>query len=77
MSCNCNFATAEEVLQKVRNKGISNEMMDIEYEINCECGNVHVMDTFESKCQNCDRIYAVTPCSQTDPEKIAVVSPTV
>ncbi len=73
MSCNCEFNSAREVLERVKAKGVANEKMEVEYKMECECGNIHTMNTFVSECEQCHGIFAVTPCSQHQQEKIVFV----
>lgn len=69
----CTFENNKAVLDKVREKGFSNDKMDFEYEIDCECGNSVTMNTFETKCENCGGIYTVTPCSQDSIDNVVFV----
>lgn len=69
----CTFENNQAVLNKVREKGFSNDLMDKAYSLECECGSVVEMTTFETKCSNCHGIFVVTPCSQDSVENIVFV----
>ncbi len=69
----CEFNNNQEVLDKVREKGFSNQEMKTAYQFNCDCGAPIVMKTFECKCESCNGIYTVTPCSQDDINNIVFV----
>lgn len=72
MSCEngCSFNSNEEVVDKVRMKGVENEVMNTPYEINCECGEIFLMTTYVSNCPKCNMTYGVTPCSSDDIKNI-------
>lgn len=70
----CTFNNNQEVLDKVREKGFSDSMMDFTYELKCQCGNTVKMNTFETKCNSCNGIFAVTPCSQDSIDNVVFVS---
>lgn len=69
----CKFENNQAVLNKVREKGFSNDKMDYCYELECECGAKVEMSTFETKCPNCNGIFVVTPCSQDSVDNIVFV----
>lgn len=71
---NCTFNSNQEILDKVRAKGFSNDKMDFEYKLECSCGNELVMTTFETKCEQCNGIFVVTPCSQDSIENISFIN---
>jgi hypothetical protein len=64
--CGCEFPSNKHVADKVRLKGAANQAMPTSAEIECECGNMIVMDTLVYKCPHCKMTYAVTPCSADD-----------
>ncbi|WOO88730.1 hypothetical protein RZE84_07315 [Mollicutes bacterium LVI A0075] len=70
----CTFESNQAVLNKVREKGFSNDKLDNPYTLQCECGSTVEMDTFETKCTNCGGIFVVTPCSQDSEANIVFVS---
>ncbi len=70
MSCSCGTATGKETVNKVRAKGISNALLPIPHQLNCECGEVFLMRTYETKCPSCNMVYAVTPCSADKVENV-------
>ncbi len=69
----CIFETNRAVLDKVREKGFSNDPLTQSYELDCKCGATVTMTTFETKCNNCDGIFVVTPCSQEDANSIVFI----
>ncbi len=69
----CTFEDNQAVLDKVREKGFSDQMMDSNYELECSCGEQIVMNTFEKQCPSCSGIFVVTPCSQDSIENIVFV----
>lgn len=72
--CTAKFEDGIEVLNKVRMMGFSNGYLPIPFKIECECGNDFEMKTFESFCDKCNRIYAVTPCHAFDIENVSKIS---
>ncbi len=69
----CTFESSKAVLDKVREKGFSNDVMDYSYTLECECGSTVEMTTFETACPNCGGIFVVTPCSQDSKDNIVFV----
>lgn len=69
----CKFENSEAVLAKVREKGFSNDVMDNAYTLNCQCGEVVEMTTFETMCPSCGGIFVVTPCSQDSIDNVVFV----
>lgn len=69
----CTFENNNAVLDKVREKGFSDDTMDYSYQLECECGASIVMNKFETKCENCSGVFVVTPCSQSSVENIVFV----
>jgi len=72
--CSAKFEDGIEVLNKVRMVGFSNGFLPIPFRIKCECGNSFDMKTFESFCDKCNTIYAVTPCNSFSIENISKIS---
>lgn len=70
MSCGCSVSTAQEVVDKVRKKGVDKVALKKSYTINCECNCSFEMLTHLSTCPNCQAIYAVTPCKSDDKKNI-------
>lgn len=70
----CTFENNQAILNKVREKGFSNDKLNNPYTLQCECGSTVKMETFETECSNCKGIFVVTPCSQDSQENIAFVS---
>ena len=68
--CEGSLGKGKEVIDLVRIKGYSNEKMDNPMEINCECGEKLLMETFEAKCPNCGMVYGVTPCHADSIENV-------
>ncbi|WOO86918.1 hypothetical protein RZE82_07305 [Mollicutes bacterium LVI A0039] len=69
----CTFNSNQEILDKVREKGFSNDKMDFTYEFTCECGHEVMMETFETQCPACLGIFVVTPCSQDSKDNVVFV----
>ena len=68
--CNGGDMSGREAVDKLRMMGFSEGAMPLAVDIECECGEVFLMDTFETKCPKCDMVYGVTPCSAHDYTKI-------
>lgn len=69
--CSGGFNNGQQVVDKVRMMGFSPQNMPVPLEIECkECGSSFSMDTFESKCPDCNMVYGVTPCHAFDPENV-------
>ncbi len=68
--CAGSFENGKQVLYKIRAMGFSQGLMPMPFPIECECGTVFEMETFESHCPNCGMIYAVTPCHAFDPDNV-------
>ncbi len=69
----CSFENGQAVLDKVREKGFSNDSMNQSYVLKCECGEEVVMDTFEKSCPSCVGVFVVTPCSQDSIENVVFI----
>ncbi len=69
----CTFNNNKEVLDKVREKGFSNDKMDFTHKFTCECGCEIIMETFETSCPVCQGIFVVTPCSQDSVDNVVFV----
>jgi len=68
--CTGTFDNGKQVLDKVRMMGFSKGYMPIPLPVQCECGNVFQMETFEGQCPKCKMVFAVTPCHAFDPDNI-------
>lgn len=69
--CSGNMTTGKEMADKVRMMGFAQGAMPMPLQILCtNCEETFEMSTFESKCPNCDMVYAVTPCSCFDPANV-------
>ncbi len=65
--CGGSFETGQQVADKVRMMGFAEQVLPMPLDIKCEeCGSDFLMETFESKCPQCDTVYAVTPCHAFD-----------
>lgn len=62
-SCGCNFTKDTLMVDKVRVKGFSKDLLPNAFAIDCECGHTFEMKFHEDQCPNCDMVYGVTPCS--------------
>jgi hypothetical protein len=59
------------MLQKVRMMGFSGMPIPVAIPIKCgDCGETFTMTHFETPCEHCGMIHAVTPCSADDPTRI-------
>ncbi len=69
--CSGSFTNGKQMADKVRAMGFSHGNMPMPLTIHCEnCETDFTMTTFETKCPNCDMVYAVTPCSCFDPANV-------
>ena len=69
--CSGSFKNGQDVVDKVRQMGFSEQFMPLPLEIKCEeCGDTFEMETFESSCPKCNMVYGVTPCHAFDPENV-------
>jgi len=68
--CGCEFASNQEIADKVRTKGAESNLMPKTAIIECECGKTIKMTTLVFKCPHCKMTYAVTPCSSDDHDYI-------
>lgn len=68
MSCGCgtNKKDGKAVVDKVREVGRADMLLNTPHTINCSCGTDFLMETCVSSCPNCNMTYGVTPCSQDD-----------
>jgi len=62
-SCGCDFTKNTLVVDKVRAKGVSKDLLPDVLNIDCECGQTFEMRYHEDNCPNCHMVYGVTPCS--------------
>lgn len=69
--CSGSFDNGTQVVDKVRQMGFSEQYMPMPMDIKCSgCAKTFEMETFESKCPNCNMVYGVTPCHAFDPENV-------
>ncbi|MCX8084440.1 MAG: hypothetical protein N3C60_05910 [Calditerrivibrio sp.] len=64
--CSGNFENGKEVVDKLRLMGFNNQFMSSPFEVECECGEHFLMETFEARCPKCSMVYGVTPCHAFD-----------
>ncbi len=65
--CSGTFENGQQVVNKLRNMGFSNQFLPVGLSIKCdECGEEFDMQTFEAVCPNCSMVYGVTPCHAFD-----------
>ena len=69
-SCDCNFTKDTLMVDKVRLKGFSKDLLPKEFKIDCECGTSFEMKYHEDKCPSCNMVYGVTPCSNESIELV-------
>ncbi len=61
-----------QMLQKIRMMGFNTRPLPAAISFDCkDCGEEITMTTLEFKCPHCEEIYAVTPCSANNPDRIA------
>lgn len=69
--CAGSFENGKQVADKVRVMGFSLQMMPMPLNIKCEnCEKEFIMEKFESKCPECNMVYAVTPCHAFDQDNV-------
>lgn len=64
------FENGKNTVDKVREKGFTNDLMTAPHSIDCECGTTFEMKYFEGKCPSCNMVYGVTPCQQDEKENV-------
>jgi predicted Zn-ribbon and HTH transcriptional regulator len=70
--CSGGFESGQQVVDKVRTMGFAEQVLPMPLDIKCEeCGNDFLMETFESKCPECETVYGVTPCHAFDGANVA------
>lgn len=73
MSNNCGCSSEQNAVDKIRRKGVSNEVLPNAFEIKCGCSHTFMMTTHEAKCPSCHMVYGVTPCSADNIENVVAV----
>ena len=69
--CSGSFENGQEVVDKVRKMGFSEQPMPMPLDLTCvECGKTFEMETFEEKCPECEMVYGVTPCHAFDSSNV-------
>ncbi|MGL5296673.1 MAG: hypothetical protein ACRDAO_07000 [Culicoidibacterales bacterium] len=69
MGCGCGTSQkgGTAIVDKVRMKGMADELMPTAYELACvQCNESFIMETYVATCPNCEMVYGVTPCSASD-----------
>jgi len=68
--CGGNMTDGMAILQKIRSMGFNKNKMPMVHKFECEsCHETVEMSTLEHAC-GCGMVYAVTPCSAMDTNKI-------
>ena len=69
--CSASFSSGKEVVDKVRQMGFADQFLPVPMSIDCSnCSTTFEMKSFESKCDSCGMVYAVTPCHAFDSENV-------
>lgn len=63
MTHTCGCDETLNAVDKIRRKGVSSVMLPEAFEITCSCKHTFMMTTHEAKCDACNMVYGVTPCS--------------
>lgn len=70
-SCGCDKTL--NTVDKIRRKGVSSVALPQAFEIKCSCDYTFMMTTHVAKCDACDMVYGVTPCSADSIENVVAV----
>lgn len=70
-SCGCDNTL--NAVDKIRRKGVSLVALPSAFEIECTCEHVFMMTTHEAKCDSCQMVYGLTPCSSDSIENVVAV----
>jgi len=70
MKCGCTFENGQAVADKVRSKGVDEQLMPQETKVECPCGTIYLKEKLINQCPSCRMTYVITPCSATNPEYI-------
>lgn len=68
--CAPDLNDGKAVVNKVRQVGVGNGMLEVAHEVECTCGETFKMHRYETACPNCNMVYGVTPCSSHDKNNI-------
>ncbi|MFK5882731.1 MAG: hypothetical protein QM489_00075 [Candidatus Izemoplasma sp.] len=68
--CATAFESGKNTVDKVREKGFTNDLMKAAHMIECECGTTFEMKYFEGKCPSCNMVFGVTPCHADDKKNV-------
>lgn len=69
--CQGSFASGAQVVDKLRQMGLSQLAMPVPAEIQCSgCNETFTMETMEARCDGCGMVFGVTPCHANDPGSI-------
>lgn len=73
MTQSCGCESTLNAVDKIRRKGVSSLALPKAFEIKCTCQHVFMMTTHEVKCESCNMVYGVTPCSSGSIENVVAV----
>jgi len=68
--CAPDLNDGKAIVNKVRQVGVKDGVLEVAHEVECECQTVFQMEHFETHCPNCGMVYGVTPCSSHDKKNI-------
>ncbi len=68
--CAPDLNDGKAIVDKVRQVGVKDGLLEISHILTCECGNEFTMVHYEEKCPSCQMVYGVTPCSSHDKDNI-------
>ena len=70
--CSGSFENGQQVVDKVRMMGFSEQPMPMPLTVTCgNCNEEFEMETFEAKCTHCGAVHAVTPCHAFDAANVS------
>jgi hypothetical protein len=73
MTQTCGCEPTLNAVDKIRRKGVSSVAIPQPFEIICTCGHLFIMSTHEAKCDSCDMVYGITPCSVDSIDNVVAV----
>ena len=68
--CAPDLNDGKAIVDKVRQVGVKDGLLETSHTIDCDCGNSFKMVHFEEKCPSCGMVYGVTPCSSHNKNSI-------
>lgn len=71
--CGCEYENEAQVVAKILSKGIMDMPLPEAFPITCACGKELIMDTHLYTCDVCGQVFGVTPCNNTNQDKIVSI----